>query len=144
MNVKVAQLKVILKIARCSNLKLSTHITGELFVPRRKAIQFSRNGNGTDLEQVVHTHRKSCRNGWPSGFGELNPSPHSWIFSSVLVDFSPCSYLFTSAPRLFSFSSMAAAVIIGKREDPGDEVGNRKVPESSFFLRVSQIPRAQE
>ena len=27
--------------------------------------------------QVVHTHRTSCRCGWPRGFGALNPSPHS-------------------------------------------------------------------
>ena len=27
---------------------------------------------------------------------------------------------------------MAAAVIIGKREDPSDEVGNQEVPESFF------------
>ena len=30
------------------------------------------------------------------------------------------------------FSSMAAAVIIGKQEDPGDEGGNQEVPESFF------------
>ena len=29
-------------------------------------------------------------------------------------------------------SSMAAAVIIGKRQDPGDEVGTQEVPESFF------------
>ena len=34
-------------------------------------------------EQVVHIHRTSCRSGWPRGFGELNPSSHSWIFTSV-------------------------------------------------------------
>ena len=34
-------------------------------------------------EQVVHTHRTLCRSVWPRGFGELNPSPHSWIFTSV-------------------------------------------------------------
>ena len=34
--------------------------------------------------QVVHIHRTSCRSVWPRGFGELNPSPHSWIrFTSV-------------------------------------------------------------
>ena len=34
--------------------------------------------NGTEMEQVVHTHRTSCRSGWSGGFtfGELNPSPH--------------------------------------------------------------------
>lgn len=39
-------------------------------------------------------------------------------------------------------SSMAAAVIIGKREDPSDEVGNQEVPES--FIHASQVPQAQE
>ena len=34
---------------------------------------------------------------WPRGFGEQNPSPHSWIFTSVSIDSSPRSYLFTSA-----------------------------------------------
>ena len=33
--------------------------------------------------QVVHTHRTSCRGGWPRGFGELNSSPHSYLFTSV-------------------------------------------------------------
>ena len=36
---------------------------------------------GRKLEHVVHdyTHRTPRRNGWPRGFGELNPIPHSWI-----------------------------------------------------------------
>ena len=99
------------------------------------------NSNGTELEQVIHTHRTSCRSGWPSlcswrycvvvewdlaaepsrfqpprpyslflehgsaaktlishphntasyagygwprGFGELNPNPHSWIFTRLI------------------------------------------------------------
>ena len=41
--------------------------------------------------------RTSCRSGWPRGLGELNPSPHSWIFTSVSVDSNPRSNLFTSA-----------------------------------------------
>ena len=40
-------------------------------------------------------HRTGTR-GWPRGFGELNPSPHSRTFAFVLVGFSPRSYLFTS------------------------------------------------
>ena len=104
-------------------------------MPKRKAIRYCRNSNGTDLEQVVQTHQTSHRSGWPSGFGELNPSLPSWIFTSVFVDFSPCSYLFTSVARVFSFSSMEAAIINGKREDLGDEVDNREVPESLFVSR---------
>ena len=46
-------------------------------VSTRKAIRFSMN-YGAELKQVVHTHWTSCRSGWPSGFGELNPSPRSY------------------------------------------------------------------
>ena len=53
------------------------------------------NRDGPELKQVVHTHRTSCRNGWPSGFGALNPSPHSLIFTSTLADSRPRSYSFT-------------------------------------------------
>ena len=55
------------------------------------------NSNGTELEQVVHTHRTSCRSSCPKGFGELNPSQQSWIFTSLSVDSNPYSYLFTFA-----------------------------------------------
>ena len=48
------------------------------------------------VAKVVHTHRTSCRGGWPRGFGKLNSSPHSWIFAPVSVGSSPHSYLFTS------------------------------------------------
>ena len=48
-------------------------------MPTRKAIRYSMNSNGTELEQVVHTHRTSYRSRLPRGFGELNPSPHSRI-----------------------------------------------------------------
>ena len=56
--------------------------------------------NSNDIElmkQVVHTHRTSCPSSLPRGFGELNPSPHSWIFTSVSVEFIHRSHLFTSA-----------------------------------------------
>ena len=56
------------------------------------------NSNDTELmKQVVHTHRTSCWSSWPREFGELISSPHSWIFTSVSVDFIPRSYLLTSA-----------------------------------------------
>ena len=58
---------------------------------------FSMKSNGTELEQVFHTDRRSCRSGWTREFGNLNSSPRSWIFTSVPVDSSPHSYLFTSA-----------------------------------------------
>ena len=61
---------------------ICSHFTEQLFVPKRKAMRCSINSNGTELEQVVHTHRASCRSSWPRGLGALNPSPHSWPFSS--------------------------------------------------------------
>ena len=53
-----------------------------------------------DRLEVVHAHRTSCRSGWPRGFGELNPRPHSSIFTSVSVDSSPHSHLFTSMVQI--------------------------------------------
>ena len=46
---------------------------------------------------ISNTYRTSCRHGWPRGFGVLNSSPHSSIFTSVSVGSWPRSYLFTSA-----------------------------------------------
>ena len=63
-----------------SFLRLRSHNTGQLFVPTRKALQYSVNSNGAELEQIVHTHRTSCHSGWPRGLGELNASPHSFTF----------------------------------------------------------------
>ena len=55
------------------------------------------NSNGTELEQVIHTHRTSCRSGWPRGFVELNPSTPHAEYLPVSIRSSPLSYLFTSA-----------------------------------------------
>ena len=76
--------------------------TEDMSTPYRIAFRVNRksysvDGKGTELEQVVHTHRTSYRSGWPEGFGELNPSLHSWIFASVSVDSISFSYLFTSS-----------------------------------------------
>ena len=38
---------------------------------------------GLWVAQVVHTHQTSCRLSRPRGFGALNSSPRSWIFTSV-------------------------------------------------------------
>ena len=47
--------------------------------------------------QVVHTHWTLCRHGWLRGFGALNYSPCSWIFTFVSVASSLRSYLSSSA-----------------------------------------------
>ena len=60
-------------------------------------IWYSMNSNGPGLEQDVFTHRTSRQSGWPRGFGALNSSSLSWIFTSASVGSSPLSYLFTSA-----------------------------------------------
>ena len=49
-----------------------------------------------ERQKLVHTHRTSCRHDWPRGFGALNSSLHSWIFTSVLVGSNPRYYLSTS------------------------------------------------
>lgn len=72
-------------------LRLCSHYTGHLFMPTREAIWYGMNSNGTELEQVVQTHRRSWRSGWLRGFGELNPSPHSRMFTSVSMGPSPSS-----------------------------------------------------
>ena len=46
--------------------------------------------------QVVHTHQTLSQHGWLRGFGTLNYSPCSWIFTFVSVVSSPLSYLFSS------------------------------------------------
>ena len=58
--------------------------------------RYSVNYNSTELEQIIHPHRTSCRSSWLRGSGKLNLSPHSWIFTSRSVDSIPYSYLFTS------------------------------------------------
>ena len=45
---------------------------------------------------ISNTYQTSCRRGWPRGFGALNSSAHSSIFTSVSVGYRPRSYLFTS------------------------------------------------
>ena len=41
--------------------------------------------------------RNGPQSGWLRRFGSLHPNPHSWIFTSLTVDSSSLSYLFTSA-----------------------------------------------
>ena len=45
------------------------HYTGKLYMSTRSAIRYSMSSNSPDQEQVLHTHRMSCRNIWPKGFG---------------------------------------------------------------------------
>ena len=73
------------------------HITlAGSFPADTKTISFCMNSNGLELVRVFHTHWTSCRGGWPGRVGELNPSPHSWVFPPVLFGSSLCSYLFPS------------------------------------------------
>ena len=65
---------------------------------------FSMKSNGTELEQVFHTDRRSCQTGWPREFGDLNSVlaaefvlPLQWILVLTLTYSLPlgCEYLFT-------------------------------------------------
>ena len=69
-------------VAYLNNFRTSTRkrLNNEI-----SAIWYGMNSNGRGLEQVVHTHWKSCRSGWPRGFGSLNTVSYSWIFTSLSV-----------------------------------------------------------
>ena len=60
--------------------------------------RYSVNSNGTELKQLVHTHRTSCRAGWPRGFGELNLSPHSKYFLPLMAPTSVSEWIPVLAP----------------------------------------------
>ena len=59
------------------------HYTRKLFVSTRSAIRYSMSSNGPDQEQVLHTHRISCRHFiWPKGFGARpNPYKSEYLFT---------------------------------------------------------------
>ena len=54
------------------------------------------NSNGLGRHKLFTQIEHRARARWPRGFGALNSSPHSSIFTSVSVVSSPRSYLFTS------------------------------------------------
>ena len=81
---------------KLSTLWVYLHYTPWLVVAATKSHRVLCEQQRPKAAQVVHTHRTSCGGGWPRGFGELNSSPHSWIFAPVSVGSSPHSYLFTS------------------------------------------------
>ena len=60
--------------------------------------RYSVNSKGTELKQLVHTHRTSCRAGWPRGFGELNLSPHSKYFLPLMAPTSVSEWIPVVAP----------------------------------------------
>ena len=49
----------------------------EAFVLKGK---LSLNGNSTESEKIVHTHRTSFQSSYLGGLGELNPSPQPLMF----------------------------------------------------------------
>ena len=48
-------------------------------------------------KSIRHIEQRARVVGQLKGLGELNLSPHFWIFTSVSVDFSFCHYLFSSS-----------------------------------------------
>jgi len=63
------------KLKRLYTLSTMIHIFHD-------TIWYSTSSNGTELE---HTHCTSCQSSWLTGFGSLNPDPHSWIFIYLLT-----------------------------------------------------------
>ena len=60
--------------------------------------RYSVNSNGTELKQLVHTDRTSCRAGWPRGFGELDLTPHSEYFLPLMAPTSVSEWIPVLAP----------------------------------------------
>ena len=56
--------------------------------------------------KLNHNICTSCRSGWPRGFSCINPSPYSWIFTSVSVGsihfrYGPGEYPFTPYSKVW-------------------------------------------
>ena len=62
----------------------------------RLCSHYSMNSIGPGRYKSFTHIETSRRRGWPGGFGALNSSPHSRIFTSVSVGSSPRFYLFIS------------------------------------------------
>ena len=64
------------------------------------SVTYARQRPITETNRLT-SHQSSYTSGWPTKgrFGALNPNPHFefWIFTSVLLGFSPWFYSFTSA-----------------------------------------------
>ena len=75
------------RVEPLSYVRLSSDVTGWVFVPTPTTIQYSKNSKCTELK----------RSGWPNRVWWTNPNPHSWIFTSVSANSSSPSHLFTSA-----------------------------------------------
>ena len=63
----------------------------------RLCSHYSMNSIGPGRHKSFTHIETSRRRGWPRGFGALNSSPHSRIFTFVSVGSTPRSYLFISA-----------------------------------------------
>ena len=63
----------------------------------RLCSHYSMNSIGPGWRKSFTHIETSRRRGWPRGFGALNSSPHSRIFTFVSEGSSPRSYLFISA-----------------------------------------------
>ena len=62
----------------------------------RLCSHYSVNGVGPGRHKSITHIETSRRRGWPGGFGALNSSPHSRIFTFVSEGSSPRSYFFIS------------------------------------------------
>ena len=61
-------------------------------------------------KSFIHIEKRGWPRIWPRRFSALNPSPRSWIFSSVSVDSSPRSY----SPRSRVLARLASLAQIGE------------------------------
>ena len=124
------------------------HVISDSFTCRHEKLYIppcSLTSNGSQLEQVVNTHRTPrSRAGWPTGVGELNPSPLSWISTSGSA---PLLYLFTSATVLTpvhitpkSGTETIRYVTLNLRDQPGAASPPYKKRAEIAFLTCGQKP----
>ena len=100
------------------------------------------NSNGTELEQVIHTHRTSCRSGWPRGFVELNPgSPHA-EYLPVSIRSSPLLYFFTSATVRIPVRAKCALGAASLCHRNRDEITVLVCEEKPYPVRFSRLRKS--
>ena len=78
-------------------------------------------------KSFIHIEKRVWPRIWPRRFSALNPSPRSWIFTSVSVDSSPRSY----SPRSRVLARLASLA----------QIGHFRVPKNlTFKARLSAKP----
>ena len=123
------------------------HFISDSFTCRHEKLYIppcSLTSNGSQLEQVEYTSHATLTYRMTDRFGELNPSPLSWIFTSGSA---PLLYLFTSATVLTpvhitpkSGTETIRYVTLNLRDQRGAALSPYKKRAEIAFLTCEQKP----